>query len=666
MIRFNNISIPGKIYGLVGFLLLFVVAVSGALIWTVKDTNQRYSNLLRHDAASLVEVMRIRGDLQNFGRQMNIVLLLEHPPEGVDALEQSIATLSAGIEASAKATAERSSPAQASMFTDIATALAQMKQTAAATIAIKRAARPGQDAEARALWDSALGRGVVVKSYDRIAEAAETRVRQMRALSASYDEQVTGTVTLSYIAIGVALVGAVSLAFAVATVGIARPLARMTGSMKQLAVGDLTAEIPGVGRGDEVGAMAGAVQVFKDNALRTRELERQQDEARDRQEADRSQAEAERAAEAQAVSLVVGSIGTGLERLAAGDLTFRVADELPPAYERLRSNLNTAMEQLQSVVRGIVVNTAGLRSGTSEISQAADDLSRRTEQQAAGLEETAAALDEITASVRKTAEGAKHASTVVARTNTVAKDSGEVVGQAVAAMGKIEKSSKEISQIIGVIDEIAFQTNLLALNAGVEAARAGDAGRGFAVVASEVRALAQRSAEAAREIKALISASTEQVGAGAKLVGETGQALARIMAEVGEISTVVAEIAASAQEQSTGLQEVNTTVNQFDQVTQQNAAMVEQSTAATHALVQETEELVRLTSRFQLGDDGGPSVARPTNAPRQAGSATKSTRPSKPATVTSMKVVSQRGQSAVRKPAATASEHPAEEGWDEF
>ncbi|MDE1906832.1 MAG: methyl-accepting chemotaxis protein, partial [Rhodospirillales bacterium] len=252
------------------------------------------------------------------------------------------------------------------------------------------------------------------------------------------------------------------------------------------------------------------------------------------------------------------------------------------------------------------------RSGTGEIAAAADDLSRRTEQQAASLEETAAALDEITATVRRTAEGASHAHEVVTSAQTDAERSGVVVRDAVAAMSGIETSSQQISNIIGVIDEIAFQTNLLALNAGVEAARAGDAGRGFAVVASEVRALAQRSADAAKEIKSLISASTRQVISGVDLVGQTGTALARIVSQIGEISGVVRQIAASAQEQATGLHEVNAAVNQMDQVTQQNAAMVEQSTAACHSLAQETEKLATLTARFQIGEtnDTGNRAAR--------------------------------------------------------
>ncbi len=355
----------------------------------------------------------------------------------------------------------------------------------------------------------------------------------------------------------------------------------------------------------------------------------------------------------------VAEIGAAVGRLASGDLTHRIEAALPEAYEKLRSDLNAAIAQMQAAMQAIAGNVGGIRSGTGEISQAADDLSRRTEQQAASLEQTAAALDEITATVRRTAEGSKHAFAVVSKTKTDAEHSGEVVRQAVAAMGGIEQSSQQIGQIIGVIDEIAFQTNLLALNAGVEAARAGDAGRGFAVVASEVRALAQRSAEAAKEIKALIHTSAQQVGSGVKFVGETGEALSRIVAQVAEINSAVGEIASAAQEQATGLAEVNAAVNQMDQVTQQNAAMVEQSTAASHALAGEAEELARVTGRFQLGQEEGgmPANVAPLRRPAKA-----APRPAKPAAA--LKVVAQGGRgrdATARKPVAAA-----EEGWQEF
>ena len=385
--------------------------------------------------------------------------------------------------------------------------------------------------------------------------------------------------------------------------GVTRPLNGMTETMRKLAAGDLAVEVPCIGNGDEIGAMADAVQVFKDNALRNQALEHAQVEASCAAEDERLRHDAEQAAAAEAARLVVGSIGAGLERLAAGDLTYRLDTALPPAYEALRTNLNKTITQLRAVVQGIVASTEGLRSGTSEIAHAADDLSRRTEQQAASLEETAAALEQITTTVRKAADGARSARDAVSRAKADAERSGVVVSEAVTAMSRIETSAQQISNIIGVIDEIAFQTNLLALNAGVEAARAGDAGRGFAVVASEVRALAQRSANAAKEIKALISTSTQQVGEGVRLVGETGQALTRIVDQVTEIAGAVSEIAASAQEQATGLAEVSTAINQMDQVTQQNAAMVEESTAASLSLAQETEELAKLTQCFRTDGD---------------------------------------------------------------
>ncbi|HVY85160.1 MAG TPA: methyl-accepting chemotaxis protein [Caulobacterales bacterium] len=330
-------------------------------------------------------------------------------------------------------------------------------------------------------------------------------------------------------------------------------------------------------------------------------------------EHERKRNEEERAQKAAEQARVVDALASGLKKLSDGDLTTRISNAFAPEYEQLRADFNGAMEKLLAAMKTIITNAGAIRSGAGEISQAADDLSRRTEQQAASLEETAAALDEITATVRKTAEGANQANSVVGGARTDAEASGQVVREAVAAMSEIEKSANQISQIIGVIDEIAFQTNLLALNAGVEAARAGEAGRGFAVVASEVRALAQRSSEAAKEIKGLISTSSQHVETGVELVGQAGKALQLIVTKVGEINTLIAEIAASAQEQATGLGQVNTAINQMDQVTQQNAAMVEQSTAASHSLTQEADELARLVARFQTGEPA-PEAQRTTRS----------------------------------------------------
>jgi methyl-accepting chemotaxis protein len=361
-------------------------------------------------------------------------------------------------------------------------------------------------------------------------------------------------------------------------------------------------------RKDEVGGMSRAVQVFKQAGIEKVRLESEAAQARETAERERIRAAAAQEQAAQEQAQVVTGLATGLEKLSGGDLLFRLSTPFSSEYEKLRADFNAAMEKLQQTMRAIASNTAGVRSGAAEITEASDDLSRRTEQQAASLEETAAALGQITATVKQTAEGANEARNLVSSAKSDAETSGAVVRDTVEAMAGIESSSKQISNIIGVIDEIAFQTNLLALNAGVEAARAGDAGRGFAVVATEVRALAQRSADAAKEIKTLISASSQQVETGVKLVGETGKSLGRIVEQVARLNGLVTNIAASAQEQSTGLVQVNTAVNQMDQVTQQNAAMVEESTAASHALNGEASELARLVGQFQIGQIDASSV----------------------------------------------------------
>jgi len=397
--------------------------------------------------------------------------------------------------------------------------------------------------------------------------------------------------------LGVALAAALGFVLSRAIAG---PVSAMTRAMGRLAAGDTGVDVPAVGRRDEVGRMADAVQTFKDAAIEKLRLE--SEAAAQRREADeaREAAEEMRARTAQEQAVVVDSLASGLEQLAACNLTYRIVQSFTPAYDKLRVDFNAAMDTLQKTIAVIVENAGGIRSGTGEISKASDDLSRRTERQAASLEETAAAMDEITATVKATAENARHASTAAKTAREEATQSGAVVRQAIQAMGDIETSARQITNIIGVIDEIAFQTNLLALNAGVEAARAGDAGRGFAVVASEVRALAQRSAGAAKEIKALISASSQQVDLGVDLVGRTGSALERIIQQVASLNELVNDIASAAQEQASGAQQVNVAIGEMDKVTQQNAALVEESSAASVNLAHEASSLSDLVRRFRV------------------------------------------------------------------
>ncbi|WP_373354313.1 methyl-accepting chemotaxis protein [Pseudoroseicyclus sp. CXY001] len=370
---------------------------------------------------------------------------------------------------------------------------------------------------------------------------------------------------------------------------ITRGMNRVRESMGRVSNGDYGADIPDAARGDEIGEIATELVEFRDRL-------RAADETRE--------ISARREAEQDAV---VAALSQGLVTLAQGDLTRSIDQPFAADYEALRKNYNATLTNLAAVIDQVVETARSISHGATEISQASDDLSGRTETQAATLEETASALDELTTSVVAAADNAKSVETVVDQAREEARRSGEIVQNAVTAMTAIETSSQQISQIIGVIDDIAFQTNLLALNAGVEAARAGEAGKGFAVVASEVRALAQRSSDAAKEIKELISGSTEQVGAGVTLVGKAGEALSTIAQRVSHISELVSEIASGAVEQSTGLGEINTGVGALDQVTQQNAAMVEEATAASHILKKDAQVLSGLVSRFVTAP--GASVA---------------------------------------------------------
>ena len=412
------------------------------------------------------------------------------------------------------------------------------------------------------------------------------------------DEANARLLLIATLVLGV--LGALGLAF-VARRFLVAPLLELIGVMRRLGSGELEVHVPSIHRRNEIGEMAQVVRQFQQAALEQKRLEQELNgEARKHQ------------------SRMIEELGNALEAFARGDLSIELNAAFPAEYEAIRVNFNNARSELADALSKVLHGTESIKSGCSGISNAADDLARRTEQQAASLQETAAATDQITASIRQTAKDAETANGVVAQANSEANDGGTVVRDAIAAMDGIERSSQEITNIITVIEGISFQTNLLALNAGVEAARAGDAGKGFAVVANEVRALAQRSADAASNIKKLIMASSKQVENGVQLVGETGQRLERIGERVEEVLSLISKISVSTRSQADGFVQINTALSAMDRMTQQNASMVVESTSSSRALAAEADDFASLVGRFNLGSSGAakPQARRQAAAPR--------------------------------------------------
>ncbi|WP_394648646.1 methyl-accepting chemotaxis protein [uncultured Sphingomonas sp.] len=453
-------------------------------------------------------------------------------------------------------------------------------------------AAPASTGAVSTVSDPALGKVLRIEAPIRfrgIKSAWFVRIDLPMSAVMADARQAEWTLLIAAIAIIVSLV--LALRYTANRI-VGEPLDAIAGEMNELANGNLEAPPARAIASSEIDRMASAVTVFRANAIAQRRSEEDQ-------------------------AIVVTTLGEQLKKVAGGDLTTRIERPFNGQYDLVRVDFNAAVDKLATTLTAVARNAVEVRTGSGEISTASDDLSRRTEQQAASLEETAAAMDEITSQVRNTATAARETNSVVDAARTDVTLSDTVVGRAVAAMSDIEKSSSEIAEIISVIDGIAFQTNLLALNAGVEAARAGEAGKGFAVVASEVRALAQRSADAAGDVKARITASTMQVGTGVNAVGEMRTVLERLSERILEISRLGGTIATSAEQQAMGLSQINIAVGEMDATTQQNAAMVEQSTAAARSLAAQADELGELIGRFRLeGHSGSGAIGtRRSSAP---------------------------------------------------
>jgi methyl-accepting chemotaxis protein len=388
-----------------------------------------------------------------------------------------------------------------------------------------------------------------------------------------------------------------------------RPLATLVDYMGEIAGGDYSKEVPLTVTRDELGEMARALAVFRANGLERGAMRSRQEELNREQEALRAEQAALTATTAAAQFKVVSGLAERLQAMADGNLDLNIDDFFPEEFKRLRMDFNQAISRLSATLLDIRRSSEAVADASGHIADASAELARRAEHQAATLEQTAAAHNEITETVNRTRSVAAEASRMVGEARVGAERSREVVGETIAAINEIEQSSSQITRIIGVIDEIAFQTNLLALNAGVEAARAGDAGRGFAVVATEVRALAQRSAGAAKEIKGLIETSARAVGRGVELAGVTGESLNGIVDQVIAVAQRVEDIAEAAAEQSRGLEEVNVAISNLDTVTQQNAAVADDSNRTAETLKDEADNLVRQVSRFRISGDQG-SVSR--------------------------------------------------------
>ncbi|OJF91467.1 methyl-accepting chemotaxis protein [Pararhizobium antarcticum] len=575
-------------------------------------------------------------------------------PERLQTIESSLKTINEGKAAAFALAAAVGKPEMMSTFEADLAAVAQAIQ-----VDLKKMVEDGAPAEAYGALDDAIDGGgerlndTMTKLGEEAGALLATRVGEATTSS-------TNSILFQFVVGLFAMSSLLAMLYFHGNV-LRRGIFAVRDSMKRILSGDYGTAVGSLNRSDEIGEMARSVEMFRSAAVEKQTLETDTAASRRENEAERQANDNARSEEAQQVKAAVYELGLGLNRLADGNLMATIETTFRADLESLRLDFNQTVARLQSVLGNVQDNTVSIQSNSQQMRGAADDLAKRTEQQAASLEQTSAALDEITATVRTATVRAEEASKMVGETRNNAEESGRIVGEAISAMSRIEDASTEIGKIINVIDEIAFQTNLLALNAGVEAARAGDAGKGFAVVAQEVRELAQRAAGAAKDIKSLVGRSSTEVVTGVRLVRATGEALGLIEKSVFKINEHMVSIVNAAREQSTGLQEINTAVGRLDQMTQQNAAMVEETNAVSHTLAQDAESLTALVGQFQL-HGGQARQARP--QPVRAVSPSAAVRPTPSPAKALMGKLSSAFNSSHAAPVAKAS--GSAENWEEF
>jgi methyl-accepting chemotaxis protein len=525
-----NSSIKTKILSIVVLLCLAGLGASATLAYFYKQTDNRYSDYLTTNSPATMIAARVTTAMMSAGYfSYELVVYDNDNPAYAGILDRYAGSKKDVLDRLDKVAGLTPEHTEAvNDFKDRASKIfASMDQA----IQLDAGAKHDEATKLLATTDDALDKWRAdLRNYN------DARQKDLDVQSDVLTSATNSTILTCLVAIAVVFLAGIALALAVAVRGISAPIVGLASRMASLAGGDTASKVEGVERKDEIGDMAKAMLVFQESAIERIRLERETEANRSLSEKERIEREQQKAKEAADIDFAVKSLAAGLSKLSEGDVSYRIDQSFVATLDSVRHDFNESAGKLQSALTTVALNARGIDAGSNEIMSAANDLAKRTEQQAAAVEETAAALEEITTVVRDSTKRAQEAGQLVGRAKAGAERSGQVVQQAVIAMEQISHSANEISSIIGVIDEIAFQTNLLALNAGVEAARAGDAGKGFAVVAQEVRELAQRSANAAKEIKALITTSNSQVVAGVKLVGETGRALETIVGEVQDIN----------------------------------------------------------------------------------------------------------------------------------